>query len=172
MVRFRRIENRDRIFFLTTNLARGVTYLQPAERDWILMAISEERQRGSFLLFGYVVMPDHLHLLLAPLQRDLIRIVRDLKSKTGFQLNRARGRRGAIWQERYFDHILRRVQHFWEKLEYIHQNPVEAQLVRQPEDWPWSSYRHYIRQGSPPVVPDPVELPADGNTLLWPAPWR
>jgi REP element-mobilizing transposase RayT len=172
MVRFRRIADRDRIFFLTTNLAQGVPDLSPAERDLLLYLLSAQRIRDRFLLFGYVVMPDHVHLLLAPREQSVIRIMRDLKSKSGFEIARRRCKAGPLWQERYFDNIIRRVHHFWEKLEYMHQNPVEAKLVQQPEDWEWSSCRFYARCGSAPVVPDPVDLPANGNALLWPAPWR
>jgi hypothetical protein len=73
---------------------------------------------------------------------------------------------------KYFDFILRRVKDFWEKMEYIHRNPVEAGLVIRPEEWKWSSCGHYFKTGMVPVIPDPVGLPVDGNELLWPAPWR
>src|SRR5437870_7769000 len=52
------------------------------------------------------------------------------------------------------------------------ENPVEAALVSEPEDWKWSSYRFYAKNGPVAVVPDTVDLPADKNALLWPAPWR
>ncbi len=172
MVRFRRIGDSDRIFFRTTNLARGVPNLSAAERDLFLDIFSAQRTPARFLLFGYVVMPEHVHLLLAPREKTVIQIMRDLKSKTGFEIARRRRRSGPLWQERYFDNIIRRVNHFWEKFEYIHRNPVGARLVRRPEDWKWSSYRFYAKCGSVPIVPDPVDLPADGNALLWPAPWR
>ncbi len=172
MVRVRRIAERDRIFFVTTNVARGVVPFSPAERDLVLAALGAQRTPRSFWLFGYVVMPDHLHLLLAPQERSLIRVLRDLKGKTGYEIGRRRCTSGPTWQPRYFDHIIRRVREFREKLEYIHQNPVQAGLVSQPGDWQWSSYRFYAKSGLAPVVPDNLNLPAEGSTLLWPAPWR
>ncbi len=172
MVRFRRIEDRDRIFFVTANVARGIRDFSPAERDIILHVLAAQRTPRTFLLFGYAIMPDHIHLLLTPREHTLIRVLRDLKSKTGYEIARRRRSSGPVWQPRYFDNIIRRVQHFWEKLEYIHQNPVEAALVSEPEDWKWSSYRFYAKTGPVAVVPDTVDLPADKNALLWPAPWR
>ncbi len=172
MVRLRRIEDRERIFFVTTDLARGVPRLSPAERDLILEIIATQRSFHGFLLLGYVVMPDHLHLLLAPQQQSLIRILRDLKSKTGYEIARRRHAPGPVWQARYFDHIIRRVRDFWEKLDYFHRNPVAAGLVPRPEDWKWSSHHSYAKTGAAPVVADLVSLPADENALLWPAPWR
>jgi putative transposase len=172
MTRLRRIEDRDRFFFVTTNLDLGIASLKSAECDLILTTICEQRSRGDFFLFGFVVMPTHLHLLLSPHNRDLVQIIRDLKSRTGFEIARTRGIHGPIWQERYFDTIIRRVRNFWQKLEYIHRNPVEAGLVKDPEEWLWSSYRHYVKKGQGAIDLDPVGFPSDGDHLLWPAPWR
>lgn len=115
--------------------------------------------------------------------------MRDMKSQTGLALMRSRNFRAkgltscevsysatpnrprrAVWQRRYFDHIIRRVHDFWDKLEYIHQNPVAAGLAQQPENWPWSSYAAYTKRGEPPIPVDPIDLPVDRNALLWPAP--
>jgi hypothetical protein len=48
-----------------------------------------------------------------------------------------------FWQKRYYDFNIRNYPQFVEKLRYIHRNPVEAELCERPEDWPWSSFRHY-----------------------------
>jgi putative transposase len=172
VTRLRRIENRDRFFFVTTNLARGTRPLKPAERDLILNTLSVQRNLGEFFIFGYSVMPTHVHLLLHPHNKDLVQIMRNFKSKTGYEILRARGGHGTFWQERYFDAIIRRVRNFWEKLEYIHRNPVEAGLVDKMEDWPWSSYRHYLRKNEVPVPVDSVGFPSDGDEFLWPASWQ
>jgi REP-associated tyrosine transposase len=172
MTRLRRIEDRDRIFFVTTNLAPKVAPLIPEESDLILTAIEKQRLNADFLLFGYVVMPTHVHLLFSPQNQNLIQIMRDIKSKTGFAIAQLRNVAGPVWQERYFDTIIRRVRNFWQKLEYIHGNPVEAGLVENPEDWRWSSCRHYVKKGEGPIALDPVAFPSDGDHFLWPAPWR
>jgi putative transposase len=172
MTRLRRIEDRDRIFFVTTNLARKVAPLIPEERDLILAAIEKQRLRADFLLLGYVIMPTHVHLLFSPQTQNLIRIMRDLKSKTGYAIAQRRKVPGPVWQERYFDTIIRQVRNFWQKLEYIHCDPIEAGLVSEPEEWRWSSYRQYVKKGEGPVVLDAVEFPSDGDHFLWPAPWR
>lgn len=172
MSRLRRIEKHDRIFFVTTNLARGTGPLSPAERDLILDIVALQRRRGDFLLFAFVVMPTHAHFLLAPHKEDLVRIFRDLKSSTGYRIARVRGRHGAVWQGRYFDRIIRRPRDFWEHVEYIHQNPVAANLVSRPEDWRWSSYTQIVERKPAISHVDAVDFPAYGNRSLWPAPWR
>ena len=49
-----------------------------------------------------------------------------------------------FWQKRYYDHNVRTHKSFVEKLRYIHRNPVKRGLAERPEDWKWSSFRHYI----------------------------
>jgi putative transposase len=172
VTRLRRLADTDRTFFITANLARGVTPLVPKERDLLLEQLARQRSGGQLLLFGYVVMPNHLHLLLVPRNRGLAAIMREFKSRTGQELARLRRARGPIWQARYFDFILRRVGDFWEKLEYIHHNPVAAGLVTSAEGWRWSSAQHYERRGAPLVPIDEVNLAADRKAWLYPAPWR
>ncbi|PYU03561.1 MAG: hypothetical protein DMG33_16465 [Acidobacteria bacterium] len=172
MTRLRRIEDLDRIFFVTFNLERGVRALSEAERDLVLETLSELRGPDDFALFAYIIMPDHAHLLLWPRSVSLVRILRDLKSKTGFGLAKSRHTRGPIWQHSYFDFICRRARDFGEKLNYIHRNAVAAGFVRQAQDWRWSSYRHYAKLGEPPLIPDFIDFSGDPNELLWPAPWR
>src|SRR6266446_10175464 len=133
MTRLRRIEDRDRIFFVTTNLALNVAPLVHEECELILSTIETHKVRSDFLLFGYVVLPTHVHLLFSPQSQNLIQIMRDLKSKTGYAIAQRRKIPGPIWQERYFDTIVRQVRNFWQKLEYIHRNPVEAGLVSEPQ---------------------------------------
>jgi REP element-mobilizing transposase RayT len=168
----RRIENHDRFFFVTTNVAKNLRPFNSLERDQILAVLSDQHHRGEFFLFGYVVMPTHVHLLLHPHNKNLIQIMRNLKSRTGFAISQARLAPGPIWQERYFDTIVRHVQNFWQKLEYIHRNPVEAGLAKEPEEWLWSSARHYTRKETIPVAVDPVGFSSEGSEYLWPAPWR
>jgi putative transposase len=104
--------------------------------------LEELRQRHEFYLFGYVIMPDHIHLLLSePKKQTLATTLSVLKGETSKQL---KGSRQQFWQVRYFDFNIFTQKKFVEKLRYIHRNPVEEGLVEKPEDWPWSSYRHWL----------------------------
>ncbi|MCI0356749.1 MAG: hypothetical protein L0099_17195 [Acidobacteria bacterium] len=57
----------------------------------------------------------------------------------------------ALWQKRYYDHNVRKHQSFVEKLRYLHRNPVKRGLVERPEEWRWSSFRHYALAEIGPV---------------------
>ena len=172
MTRLRRIENRNRIFFVTFNLAEGTPHLAPAERDLILDLLQQLRGPLEFAIFGYVVMPSHVHQLVLPRRESLVRIIRDWKSKSGLAIAKRRHISGSIWQRSYFDFICRRARDFSEKLEYIHLNPVVAGLAEKAHDWRWSSFLYYARGGQPPIIPDHIEFSGDPQELLWPAPWR
>jgi putative transposase len=102
-----------------------------------------ERVRRSFRLqvFGYVVMPEHVHLLLSEPRQDTLADA--LKSfKQGIS-RRLIADADHFWQKRYYDFNIRNYAQFVEKLRYIHRNPVKAGLCERPEDWEWSSFRHY-----------------------------
>jgi putative transposase len=173
MSRLRRIELLDRIFFVTTNLAKGLPPLLPLERDVVLRQLGEARAALPFLLLGYVVMPDHVHVVVAARNAPLSRIMHRWKFKTGYCLQKARRGSGAFWQARYFDSICRRVRDVSDKLLYVHENPVAASLVKRAEEWRWSSAGYYCGNSSGSLlVPDRMDFSGDPDELLWPAPWR
>jgi putative transposase len=168
--RLRRIADRDRIFFVTANLHRSARRFTGAECDLLLNQLGRQHAANQFLIFAYVIMPTHLHLLIAPRDVGLVAVMREFKSCTGTELAKMRSSRTPVWQARYFDFVLRRVRDFWDKLEYIHRNPVEATLAETPEAWLWSSAAHYAHAGPVSVPIDPIDLPPDRRAWLH-APW-
>lgn len=100
------------------------------------------RVRYGFVVAGYVLMPEHVHLLVGePLRSSLSVVLQVLKQQTSRKLKQ----RGAVqfWQRRYYDFKVHNDEKRVEKLRYLHRNPVKRGLVEKPEDWPWSSFRHY-----------------------------
>ena len=107
------------------------------------------RVRHSFYAFGYVLMPNHVHLLISEPQHHLLaNTMRALKTQTSKKLKQ---KRIQFWQRRYYDRNIITQREFVEKLRYIHCNPVAEGLVENPEDWPWSSYRHWLTGEAGPV---------------------
>jgi len=93
-----------------------------------------------YTLEAYVIMPDHVHLLISPIgERTLSRILQGLKGFSARQINRKLGRKGKFWQDETFDHLVRNEQDWLDKFNYIHSKPVSAGLVDRPQDYPFSS---------------------------------
>jgi putative transposase len=93
-------------------------------------------------LHGFIVMPDHVHLVFTPLSDNdgpisLPEISQKLKSESAHRINRLLGRTGRFWQDESFDHVLRRKEGIDAKLEYIRNNPVRAGLALHPSDYKW-----------------------------------
>lgn len=106
---------------------------------------------------AWVIMPNHVHALLIPLQGFLLEdIVHSWKSFTANQANKILNRSGQFWQAEYFDRYIRNSQHYFAAVDYIEQNPVKAGLCQSPRDWPFSSARVRALQdaGRMPALPE------------------
>jgi len=102
--------------------------------------------RDRYRLFAWVVMPNHVHLLITPCQgHALSRILQSLKGYTANEVNKLLGREGQLWQRESFDRYIRDGDHFAKVVEYIENNPVKARLCKSPEDWPFSSAWFRVR---------------------------
>jgi REP element-mobilizing transposase RayT len=122
-------------YFLTFRVQSDV--LTMAERVAVLNHINAGH-RKFYELFAAVVMPDHGHSLLKPNEGyDLQRIWKGLKGASARRVNELRKASGSVWQEESFDRIVRDAAEFDEKLIYIINNPVRAELVKDP--WEYSA---------------------------------
>jgi REP element-mobilizing transposase RayT len=94
----------------------------------------------KYLLTAWVIMPNHIHFLCAPLENVEIReIAHSIKSFTAHRANKILNRKGQFWQHEPFDRYIRSPKHFANVIEYIENNPVKAGLCEKPEDWRFSS---------------------------------
>ena len=139
----KRYQDSGSYHFLTFSCYQRLPYLD----DDVIRAAFEDRlewlrQRHEFYVFGYVLMPEHVHLLISePNQYKLATTMNVLKAEVSKQV---KGGRKQFWQTRYYDfNVLTQTKHV-EKLRYMHRNPVKRGLVTEPQDWPWSSFCHYL----------------------------
>lgn len=111
----------------------------------ILKDLKFYREKYQFLLHAYVIMPDHLHLLLSLKEKgNISMIMRDFKSHTAQAINKVLKRRGALWQEGFYEHVIRDEKDFKKRINYIHKNPLISDLVKDIEDHRFSSFRNYF----------------------------
>lgn len=162
------------LHFLTFSCYRRLPLLNTMRaRNLFVHALDKIRERYRFLLVGYVVMPNHVHLLISePAKGTPSVVLKVLKQRVSRDLRRSRRRAPAgqlrfaftkvvgdlprFWQPRFYDFNVWSAKKIREKLEYMHANPVTRKLVEHPQDWPWSSWSFYAR-GETGLVPiDPV----------------
>lgn len=129
--------------------------------ELFIKALSETRERCKFKLIGYVLMPDHVHLILNPLNRDISVVMRRLKSTSARHIldwlresnqvaslrrlalaaPQSRSHTHSLWLKDFSSIDLWTTRFVRQKLNYIHLNPVRAGLCKHPAEWRWSSYR-------------------------------
>jgi putative transposase len=141
--RLKRYQTQGTYHFLTFSCYRRLPYLDDDRaRTTFLEQLETVRSRHQLYVFGYVLMPEHVHLLVSePKLHPLATTLNVLKHETS---QRLKADRPQFWQRRYYDINVVTQTKLAEKLRYIHRNPVTRGLVDKPEDWPWSSYRHWL----------------------------
>lgn len=123
-------------------------------RDRFVQILEETRQRYRFVVVGYVVMPEHIHLLISEPERGTpATVMQVLKQRYArCVLKKKRDARQAelwpsekerVWQRRFYDFNVWSAAKRVEKLRYMHENPVVRGLVQEAGQWEWSSFRSY-----------------------------
>jgi len=201
MIKLPKFNIEGQVHFVTTNVSKKTPlFSDNLFCEIIIRNLEFYRKKFIFELYGYVIMPDHLHLLIYPrprqetrptrqearftpsfpmdiskppaAQRGMVRspdltkiekIMEDFKKYTakeiitelknskkddllnGFKLSYPKKKKHQyrIWQNGFYDFNIYSAKKFLEKLNYIHENPLRAGLVKNSEDWPYSSYRNY-----------------------------
>jgi putative transposase len=155
--------------FITTSTYRRVpVFLNPAYCQLFVDALRAVRSKIGFLLIGWVLMPDHFHVLVQPgLDQSTSNIVKEVKQRSAFAIlealrdqsdvassrallrslrlpatvhSRAHNR---LWQRRFVPFNVFTEKKRLQKLDYMHANPVMRRLVSSPAEWVWSSWRFY-----------------------------
>jgi putative transposase len=157
----RRYYGQGHLHFITFSCYRRQPLLEARRaRDRFVKILGEVRIRQGIRLAGYVVMPNHVHLLLSePKKGNLSKVIQVLKQRAS---RAVRGKRRQVpkgqlqlafgettveakhlWQRRFYDFNVWSWRKVREKLDYMHANPAKRKLVSHPKDWPWSSWSFY-----------------------------
>jgi putative transposase len=138
----KRYQHTGDLHFLTFSCYKRRPLLgTPTARNRFEQSLEETRRRYKFSILGYVVMPEHVHLLATePQDEPLATAIQAVKQS----VSRLLGSGEPFWQPRYYDFNVYTERKQIEKLRYLHRNPVKRGLVLRPEDWRWSSFRHHM----------------------------
>jgi putative transposase len=148
----------DRIFFVTSvTWGRRPLFQSESAARLLLDTVFSYRERGIFQLYEFVIMPDHLHLLLAPTPNlALERAMQFIKGGYSHRFLKETGSRMEIWQRSFTNHRIRDGNDFEQHRRYIHLNPFRAGLVESPKDYPYSSAHHGFALDEAPQRLKPV----------------
>jgi putative transposase len=135
-----RYQHCGEMHFLTFSCYHRLPYFASAEAPNLFEdALERIRNKYKFVVGGYVVMPEHVHLLVnEPGQSSLDQVIKAIKLSVTLRRSER-----PFWQARYYDFNVFTEEKRVEKLRYMHRNPVHRGLVEKPEDWLWSSFHHY-----------------------------
>jgi putative transposase len=135
-----RYQEADDLHFVTFSCSQRRPILgTPTARNIFEHSLETMRLRYQFIVLGYVVMPEHVHLLVSePSKTSLSNAIQALKLSVAVRRSER-----PFWQARYYDFNVFTDRKRVEKLKYMHRNPVARGLVEEPEQWAWSSFRHY-----------------------------
>jgi putative transposase len=161
----KRYYGRGHLHFITFSCYRRLPLLKTIRaRDVFVKELGKVREEMGFHLLGYVVMPEHVHLLMSePKQGTPSTVLQKLKLRVARKLRKRRrpmcegqmrlpfAEMGeplqAFWQARFYDFNVYSTGKKKEKLNYMHANPVIRRLVKHPRDWAWSSWGFYYGGG-------------------------
>ncbi len=169
----RRKMNGATYFFTVVTHGRRPWFRSVAARRILGACFREARKSMPYEVDAVVLLPDHLHILMRPLdgvdysalwrlvktrftQRVKLRLPDDDPARLG-----RRSGECSLWQRRFYEHTIRDEDDWGRHLDYIHFNPVKHGLVTTPSDWPWSSFHRYVRRG---VLA--ANWPGDANTAF------
>jgi putative transposase len=147
------------LHFITFSCVRHSPLLGTgAARDCFVRILDEVRRRHAFRLIGYVVMPEHVHLLIGePAKGNPSPAIQVLKQRVSVALHGKKHQHSTIsgehfWQRRFYDFNVYTGKKITEKLHYMHLNPIKRNLATHSRDWPWSSWSHYAN-GETGLIP-------------------
>ena len=135
------------VYFVTTHTwQRRELFRQEAAASLVVEQLSACRDRGFYKLHEFVLMPDHLHVLLTPGETtSLEKALQMIKGCSSRMIAQAQHFRWPVWQPGFHDRWIRDAREFFRCREYIRANPVKACLVEKPSEFLWSSTNAAVR---------------------------
>jgi len=144
---------------------RQPIFYSDLDRQHLLATLAEGAAQHRVAIHAYVLMDNHLHLLLMPPDADaLSRMMQSLGRRYVGWFNARHQRSGTLWEGRFRAGLIEGERHLLACMRYIELNPVRAGLVAEPAQWPWSSARHHLGLARDALVTEHELYWSLGNT--------
>jgi REP element-mobilizing transposase RayT len=158
------IKEENKPYFITTSIVEKISvFLYQDFFDAIIESLKYCQKNKGLIIYGYVIVPNHIHLIIWNKENEIMDIIRDFKRYTAkkililmkkyqqkhiLNLMENAGNKieqqHQVWEHNNYPEIIETEKFFLQKLNYIHNNPVKRGFVKKPEDWIYSSARNYV----------------------------
>jgi putative transposase len=157
----KRYVGRSDLHFITFTCYQRRHFLASVRaRNLAVQILGEVRARYGFAVLGYVIMPEHMHVLISEVPGVApAKVIQVFKQRVSRQMREQEANAAGgveflrFWQRRYYDFNIYSEEKLREKLDYMHMNPVRRKLVAHPREWAWSSWKFY-ESGEGPLAMD------------------
>jgi putative transposase len=130
--------------------ARQLTFVNDEDYEALLNTLAQAHQVWGIEVFSYALMKNHYHLCLRTPNGNLSRVMRHVDGLYTQRFNRSHNRDGALFRGRYKAILVDADEYLAQVVRYIHLNPIETGVVKQPEEYRWSSHRQYLQAKAAP----------------------
>jgi putative transposase len=129
------------VYFVTTDTwQKHPLFINTDLANIVIEQILGCRDRGFYKLHAFVLMPDHLHILLTPGDTSTVeKAMQMIKGGSAHKMGLERPQKFPVWHAGFHDRWMRDAEEYWGSKQYIEQNPIKAKLVERPEDYPFAS---------------------------------
>lgn len=118
------------------------------DRERFLFILEKMKKEKEYKVYGYCLMDNHIHLLIKEENDNISRIMKRINTSYAIYFNKKYERVGHVFQDRYKSEVIEKESYLLEVIRYIHKNPVKANIVEEPRQYPWSSFHLYVGKGS------------------------
>jgi len=142
----RRYSEANIAYFVTSvSKNRKPIFTKEKSSNLLLLSIEYFKIVLDYKIFAYCILPEHLHFIIQPFgKHDLSYIMKMLKGNFARRLNKINGITGDVWQRGFYDEGIRNDSMLFQKIEYIHYNPIKHKLITDLSQYEYSSYQHYF----------------------------
>lgn len=130
-------------FITTCTHKRAKVFSDSRYAQLVMDTILFGKEHGWYKLLSFVIMPDHIHLVIVPENKKVPAIMQGIKGFTSKKINDIKNAKGKLWQDGYHDFAMDNPKAIYQKLRYIEENPVRAGLANKAFDYPYSSAGKY-----------------------------
>lgn len=141
-------------YFLTTKTYKNIHIFANQKYSKILLVTIEYYKLVlEYKIYGYCIMPDHVHLLIHPCGKyNPAYIMNMVKGSFSRKYNKMNNTQGKVWQKSYYDKMVQDEKAVLNFLEYMHYNPVKGGIVYSPEEYEFTSFNHYVGSNKKDII--------------------